>query len=135
FLALRLGHDDDRAIAARVADERQADPGVAGGALDDDAARPQRAALLGILDDGERRAVLDGAPGVEEFGLAGDRAAGLLRGAAQLDQRRVADGGDETVADVHTCLPQLALCDLPQHYRPVHDMGKARAIYASRRMA
>ena len=75
FLALRLGHDDDRAVAAGVADQRQADPGIAGGALDDDPARPQQPALLGVLDDEERRPVLDRAAGVEELGLAEDRAA------------------------------------------------------------
>ena len=64
FLALRLGHDDDGAVAAGVPDQRQADAGIAGGALDDDPARPQQAALLGILDDVERRAVLDRAAGV-----------------------------------------------------------------------
>ncbi len=101
FLALRLGHDDDRAVAAGVADQRQADAGVAGGALDDDAAGLQEALLLGVLDDVERGAVLHRAAGVEEFGLAEDRAAGLLGGAAQLDQGRIADRADKTVADVH----------------------------------
>jgi hypothetical protein len=41
FLALRLGHDDDSAVAPRIADEREADPGIAGGAFDDDPAGPQ----------------------------------------------------------------------------------------------
>ena len=101
FLALRLGHDDDAAVAERVADQRQPDPGVAGGALDDDAARAQQAALLRVLDDEERGAVLDRAAGIEELGLAQDRAAGLFRGAAQPDQRRIADGFDEAVANLH----------------------------------
>ena len=34
FLALGVGDDDQRAIAARVGDQREADAGVAGGALD-----------------------------------------------------------------------------------------------------
>ena len=38
LLALRVGNDDQRAIAARIADEREADAGVAGSALDDEAA-------------------------------------------------------------------------------------------------
>ena len=38
FLALGVGNDDQRAIAARVGDKREADAGVAGGALDHEAA-------------------------------------------------------------------------------------------------
>ena len=106
FLALRLGHDDDGAVAARIADQREADAGIAGGALDDDAAGLQQAALLGVLDDVERGAILDRAAGVEELGLAEDRAAGRLGGAPQLDQRRVADRADKTVAYVH-CLASV----------------------------
>ena len=111
FLALRLGHDDDRAVAAGVADQRQADPGIAGGALDDDAARPQQTALLGVLDDKKRGTVLDRASGVQELGLAEDRAAGLFRSVARLDQRGVADAADEPVADIHNSPPrQRSIC-------------------------
>ena len=39
FLALGLRDDDDAAEAERVADQRQPDAGVAGGTLDDHAAR------------------------------------------------------------------------------------------------
>src|SRR5690606_33583530 len=73
---------------------------IAGGALDDDAARPQRAAPLGVANDGQRRAVLDRAAGIEELGLAEDLAAGRLGRRAQPDQRRAADGVDEALADV-----------------------------------
>ena len=101
FLALRLRNDDHRAVAERVADEREADAGIAGGALDDDAAGPERPALLGIADDGERGAVLDRLAGVHELGLAEDLAAGFLRGALQFDQGGVADRFDDAVADSH----------------------------------
>ena len=115
FLALRLGHDDDGAVAAGIADQREADPGIAGGALDDDAAGPQQAALLGVLDDVERRAVLDRAAGIEELGLAEDRAPGLLGGAPQLDQRRLPDRADKAVANLHASLRTL---EPPhRHYR------------------
>ena len=40
-------------------------------------------------------------PGIHEFGLAEDLAAGLLGGAAQADQGRVADGVDDGWLDVH----------------------------------
>jgi hypothetical protein len=39
LLGLGLRHDDHRTVAQGVADQRQADPGIAGGALDDRAAR------------------------------------------------------------------------------------------------
>src|SRR6185503_7860330 len=101
FLALRIGDDDDGAVAARVADEREADAGVARGALDDHAAGLEHAAALGVEDDVERGAVLHRAAGVEELGLSEDVAAGALGGAAQADERRVADRADESVAHFH----------------------------------
>ncbi len=75
LLALRLGDDDDGAVAARVADEREADAGIACRALDDHAPRLEEPALLGVEDDVERSAVLDRAAGIEELGLAQDVAA------------------------------------------------------------
>src|SRR5256885_1063299 len=47
----------------------QADAGVAAGGLDDGAAGLQGAGLLGVLDHGQRDAVLDGAAGVAALGL------------------------------------------------------------------
>src|SRR6266850_4034833 len=70
FLALRLRHHDHRAIAARVGDQRDADAGIAGGALDDDAAGLELAPLFGILDDGKGGAILHRAPGIEKLRLA-----------------------------------------------------------------
>ena len=45
-----FGDHDQRAIAARVGDQRKADAGVAGGALDHQPARLEFAALLGLQD-------------------------------------------------------------------------------------
>ena len=101
LLALRLGDHDDRAEAKRVADQREADAGVAGGAFHDHAARPQRALAHGVLDDEQRRAILDRLARVHELGLAENRAAGRFRGALEPDQRRIADGSDNSVADLH----------------------------------
>ena len=101
FLALRLRNDDQRAIAARIGDERQADAGVAGGRLDDQAAGAQFAALFRLQDHLPAGAILHRAAGVHEFGLAEDRASGRLGGALQLDERRMADGFDDAVADLH----------------------------------
>ena len=99
FLALRVGNDDQRAIAARVGDQRQPDAGVAGGAFDHDAAAVDLAARLRLQDHLARRAIFDRAARIHEFGFAEDGAAGRRRRPLQLDQRRVADGFDDTVAD------------------------------------
>ena len=80
LLGLGVGNHDHGAIAERRADDREADSGIAGGALDDDPARTQRAARDRVLDDRQRRAILDRAARIHEFGLAEDRAAGRLRG-------------------------------------------------------
>ena len=40
-------------------------------------------------------------PGIHELGLAQDGAAGRLGGALEPDQRRIADGSDDSVADLH----------------------------------
>ena len=101
LLTLRLRNHDDGAVPARVADEREPDAGIARGSFDDDTARPQRAALLSVSDDRERRAVLHRSPRVQELGLAEDRTTRPFRRASQLDERRVADGTGETVTDVH----------------------------------
>ena len=63
FLRLGLRHDDHAAVAAGVADQGQADAGVAGGALYDRAALTQGAALFGIDDDRQSGAILDRAAG------------------------------------------------------------------------
>src|SRR5690606_33509740 len=99
--ALGGGHGDDGAVAAAGAQQRQADAGIAGGALDDGRARAQRTAALGIQQQAQRGAVLDRAARVEELGLAEDLAAGQLRGAAQADQRGVADRGGQVGAGAH----------------------------------
>ena len=81
FLALRLRDDDQRAVAARIGDQREADAGVAGGALDHQPAGLEVAALLGLQDHLPAGAVLHRLPGVHELGLAEDGAAGRLGGA------------------------------------------------------
>ena len=76
----------------RVADNREADPGVSGGAFDDGAAGLEQTAFaMRVLDDEERGAVLDRLAGIHELGFAEDFAAGALRGPFQADQRRIAD--------------------------------------------
>ena len=95
---------------------RQADAGVAGGALDDGAAGPQRArSCSASRDDVQRGAVLDRLAGIHELGLAQDVAAGQLGGASQPDQRRVADGVEDVLLDLHC-----------RHGAPIKSRSRAR---------
>src|ERR1700751_4613421 len=64
FLALRIGNDDESAIAARVGDERQPDSGIAGGALDDEAARSDIAAFFSLHNHLARRSVFHRLAGI-----------------------------------------------------------------------
>src|SRR5262249_29397537 len=101
FLALRVRNHDYAAEAERIADQRKADAGVAGGALDDDAAGPQTAAFYRVLGDEQCRPILDRLAGIHEFGLAENGAARLLRGVFELDEGGVADGFGDSVANLH----------------------------------
>ena len=100
LLALGLRNDDDGAKAQGVADQREPDAGVAGGALDDDAAGPERALFHRVLDDEQGGAILDRLAGIHEFGLAENGAAGGRRNALEFDQRRIADRLDNSVAQI-----------------------------------
>jgi hypothetical protein len=95
LLALRLGHHDHRTVATGIGDQSDADAGVAGRALDDDAAGPEPSLLLGVLDDGECGPILHRAAGIEELRLAVDVATGRLRCRAQANERRIADAVDK----------------------------------------
>src|SRR5262249_30363354 len=128
-----LRHADAGAVTARRAAQRQADAGVAGGAFDYPATRSQQAPFLGVLDDEQRRAVLDRAAGIEEFGLAENCAPRLLGGAPQLDQRRVSDRADKAVANLHASLRILR--NSSPHYRRRKSRRHTDAICAARRLA
>src|SRR6185312_686486 len=95
---LVVRHHDDTTIAARVADVGEAYPGVARRTLDDDAAGDELAAVLRAEHDRARRTILDGSAGVHELRFAEYFAAGLFAHPPQPDQRRIADGPDETLA-------------------------------------
>jgi hypothetical protein len=75
--------------------------GIAGGALDDRAARRERAARLGILDDRERSTVLHAGAGIGEFAFAEDVAARFGTGAGKPDERRIADEGERIGGNRH----------------------------------
>src|SRR5262249_10823315 len=101
LLRLGLGEHDHGAIAARVSHQREPDAGVPRRSLDDHAAGADETARLGVAEDGGGGAVLEGAAGIQDLGLPDDRASGELRRLAQPDERRVADGLEDAVADVH----------------------------------
>ena len=105
FLALGLRDHDDGAKPHRGADQRQPDPGIAGGPLDDGPARPELPARHRVADDPERRPVLDRLAGVHELRLAPDLAARGLGGTAQPDQRGASHGRRQVRRNDHRLSP------------------------------
>ena len=101
FLALRFRDHDQRAIAARVGDQREPDAGIAGGRLHHQAAGLELAALFRLQDHLTAGAVLHRAARIHELGLAQNGTAGRRRGSFQLDQGGVADGFNNAVANLH----------------------------------
>ena len=101
FLALGLRDDDQRAIAAGIGDDGKSDAGIAGGCLDNKTAGFEFAALLRFQDHLAAGAVLHRTARIHEFGLAEDGASRGGRGALELDQRRMPDGLNQAVAELH----------------------------------
>ncbi len=101
---MRVRDQDQRPVTAAVTDQSQADAGVAGGALDHEAARLDEPAPLTVENDVFRGTILDRAAGIEKLRLAEDRAARQFRGLPQFDQWRVADRVDEVFANIHVIL-------------------------------
>ena len=90
FAAHLVGHDEDDAVALRDADLGETKPGVAGGRLDDGAARREAPVALGVGDHRQRDAILDRAAGVLALELDEQPAfAGVELG--ELNHRRLAD--------------------------------------------
>ncbi len=67
FLALGIGNHDQRAVAARIGDERQPDAGIARRSLHDQPARLDVAARLRLQHHPKRRPVLHRLARIEEF--------------------------------------------------------------------
>jgi hypothetical protein len=91
LLAHLVGHDEDAAVALERRRDRKADAGIAGGRLDDRAARLQLPAALGLLDQLDADPVLDGAAGAHVLELGEDRRRALGNDALKPRERRVAD--------------------------------------------
>ena len=105
LLAHGVGHREDHLVTAGGTDQGQGDAGVAGGALDDGAARLQLAGLLGGVDDGLADAVLDAVGRVVELQLRDDGAGQALGNAVQLHQRGAADEVGDVLVDGHPGCP------------------------------
>ena len=108
LLGLRVRHHDDGAIALRIGDQREADPGVARRSFDDRSPGLQRAARLGIVDDEQRRAILHAGAGIGEFTLAKNIAPRGLAWPLEPDERSVADERKRVVGGLHGPLDGVA---------------------------
>ena len=82
-------HREDEPVTLDRRDQREADPRVPAGRLDQRRARLERAAALGVLDHGARDPVLDAPAGVLGLDLGQDRGASGRGDAVQPDQRGV----------------------------------------------
>src|SRR4029078_519232 len=115
FLLLALGDrdDDDLLEAHGIANDGEADAGVAGGSFDNGAAWPQLTLGNRVLDDEQGGAVLDRLAGIHEYVVAENGASGKLGGLLQLDQGRVADRGDDIRFDIHDYSDRLKAREEP----------------------
>ena len=96
FPAHLVGDDENEPVALGGCDQREAEAGVAGGRLDDRSAGFEPPFPFGGLDHRERRPVLDRTAGIGAFELE-EQAAGAGRDLGQLDHRRRADQGQESL--------------------------------------
>src|SRR5262249_2359801 len=98
-------------VAARRGEGGPCDGGVPGGGLDHEPAGLDLSALLRLQDDLPRGTVLHRLAGVHEFGLAQDGASRRGGGALKHDQRRIADGVDDSVPSFHFVRPSAFATD------------------------
>ena len=110
LLAHLVGHDEDAAVALQRGGDREAGAGVAGGGLDDRAARFQLSLPLGSLDHRDPDPVLHGPAGVEVLELGDDGARVLGNQPLEADERGVADEvEDGRILARHSAKSVLAL--------------------------
>ncbi len=95
-----VGHDEDAPVALDGGGHRQTDPGVAGGWLDDRAARLEPPLALGLLDHADADPVLDRTARVEHLQLRRDRRADAVGHGVEPHQRRVAQRRDNVRPNV-----------------------------------
>mmetsp|Transcript_18247 Transcript_18247/g.43860 ORF Transcript_18247/g.43860 Transcript_18247/m.43860 type:complete len:263 (-) Transcript_18247:592-1380(-) len=122
-----VGHHQDQLVALDGRHHGQAHAGIARGRLDDGAARLEQAAGLGVLDHGQRDAILDRAAGVAA--LRFDPHLGRTEEALHADVGRVADGVEDG-AGLHARSPGA----LRRHFnpRPVRHLACYAGLKRSR---
>jgi hypothetical protein len=108
-----LGHEGDEGIALGRADHGERDAGIAGSRFDHHLAGRQRAALLGVEDDGVRQAILHRGHRIERFDLD-EQVDARRRQALDADDRGVADRAQDAVVDHAAVL----LCTGKRHCAP-----------------
>jgi len=104
FLTHLVRNDDDQAVSFLAGDQGEAETGVAGGRLDDRAARFQAAVPFRGFDHRQADAVLDGPAGILVFQFH-EQAAGTGIDLPQFDDRRVADQFDDVARGGHGVRP------------------------------
>ncbi|VTN11722.1 Uncharacterised protein [Raoultella terrigena] len=85
-----VGDDEDQAVVLLRRNERQAEPGIAGGGFNNRAAGLQLTEALGLVNHRQRDAILNRTAGVLVFQLE-EQATGAGFQLVQLEQGRVAD--------------------------------------------
>jgi hypothetical protein len=101
LVAHGLGHDEAAAVAARRADHRQRDAGVAGGGFDDDGVGADLAGPFGRLDHRQADPVLDAVGRTVELELGEEVGARALAQAPDAHQRGITDQFSDVVRDAH----------------------------------
>ena len=97
FLAHVRRHDEHGPITLHGRDHGQADAGVAGGGLDQGVPGLQRPAPLGVLDQVQRRSVLDRPAGVKALHLDPQLARQMVPEPIEAHHRRMADGLEDVL--------------------------------------
>lgn len=112
LLALGFRNNNDGTIAKRIANSGKADAGIACCSFDDNTARLQKAARLGVANDGKSSTVFDRSARVCVFRLAKNGAARQLGNLFKLHKRGAANGFDGAIANIHDRLQTwLVKCD------------------------
>ena len=116
FLAHFVRQHEDRAVSLQRGDHRQADAGIAGGRLHQRSARPQQAAPLGVLDQLQADAVLDGAARVQELAFDINLSGQAFHHPIEPHQGGSPDALQNAVAQFSHCTSPPARDDLARAY-------------------
>ena len=96
-----VGHGEHAPVALHRGPQRHPHARIAGGVLDDGAARPQPALAFGLVEDEHGHAVLDGPAGIHELALGVDGRVVRAGDLVQPHQRDVPDRLQDVLEDGH----------------------------------